>query len=421
MHIWVITVGEPVPVDENHRDRLHRSGLLTRSLEKRGIRTTWWTSTFDHFRKKHLASDHSVIEAGPLLTIRMLHGCGYSTNISLARLRDHRQLAAHFSREAEKSDPPGVIISAWPTIELSAAAVQYGRRHGVPVILDMRDMWPDIFIESLPPGFRYPGRILLTKLFRDARRTCSAAIAITGITEAFVDWGVKKARRTRTLQDISFPMGYPKADFPADKIRAAESFWDGLGIYAGKGFVACFLGSFGRQLDVECLIGAARILKNRRQSVKFVLCGAGDYLERYRQMADDVPEVIFPGWIDAVTMHVLMRRSSVGLDPLPNRYDFLATINNKAIEYMSAGLPVISSPRHGVLHDLLKRNDCGAGYASGNAEELAALLSTLSDAPDQLKTWSRNAAALFEETFVAEKVYDRMSAYLEGFATSAHP
>jgi len=418
MHIWVITIGEPVPVDGNRYDRLHRSGLLTRSLEKRGTRTTWWTSTFDHFRKKHLALDHSLVQAGPLLTIRMLHGYGYRNNISLARLWDHRKIAASFAREAENSERPDVIISAWPTIELSAAAIQYGRQHDVPVILDMRDMWPDIFIESLPPAFRYPGRILLTKLFRDARRTCSAAAAITGITDAFVDWGVKKARRTRRLRDISFPMGYPKAYFPADKIRAAESFWDRRGIYAGKEFVACFLGSFGRQLDVECLIGAARILKNRRQPVKFVLCGAGDYLERYRQMAADISEVIFPGWIDAVTMHVLMRRSSVGLDPLPNRYDFLATINNKAIEYMSAGLPVISSPRHGVLHDLLKRYDCGDGYASGNAEELATLLTTLRDAPDRLKSWSRNATALFEEAFVAEKVYDRMSAYLESFAAA---
>ncbi|MDI9569398.1 MAG: glycosyltransferase [Pseudomonadota bacterium] len=282
-------------------------------------------------------------------------------------------------------------------------------------------MWPDIFIESLPPGFRYPGKILLKRLFREASRTCAAAAAVTGITDAFVDWGVRKAGRKRTVRDISFPMGYPKEDFSKDEIREAESFWDDLGIYAGKGFVACFLGSFGRQLDVECLIQAARILKNRRRSIKFVLCGAGDYLERYRRMADDVPEVIFPGWIDAATMHVLMRRSSVGLDPLPNRYDFLATINNKAIEYMSAGLPVISSPRNGVLHDLLKRKACGAGYASGNAEELATLLSAIRDSPDQLKTWSRNAAALFEETFVAEKVYDRMSAYLEDFATSVNP
>ena len=56
----------------------------------------------------------------------------------------------------------------------------------------------------------------------------------------------------------------------------------------------------------------------------------------------------FPGWVDAAKIFVLMRRSAVGLDPLPDRYDFLATINNKAIEYMSAGLPVISSPDRGV-------------------------------------------------------------------------
>ena len=48
-----------------------------------------------------------------------------------------------------------------------------------------------------------------------------------------------------------------------------------------------------------------------------------------------------------------------GIDPLPDRYDYLASINNKAVEYLSAGLPVVSSPRHGVLYELLEREECG--------------------------------------------------------------
>ena len=286
----------------------------------------------------------------------------------------------------------------------------------MPVILDMRDMWPDIFLESFPPSLRFLGRILLSTIFKEARKACAGATAITGITDAFVDWGVDKAGRSRLTQDISFPMGYPMQNFAPDKIKEAESFWDTYGIgKKNNGFIACFLGNFGRQLDVDVLIQAARILKKKHRSVYFVLCGLGDFLGSYRRMAADIPEVIFPGWVDAATMHVLMVRSSVGLDPLPDRYDFLATINNKAIEYMSTGLPIISSPDHGVLHNLLKKYRCGASYASGNAEALADLLSNLIDHPNELTAWSGNAEALFRGMFVAEKVYDRMADYLESF------
>ena len=143
-----------------------------------------------------------------------------------------------------------------------------------------------------------------------------------------------------------------------------------------------------------------------------MLCGKGDRLDHFKKMAADVRTVLFPGWVGAAEIHVLMRRASVGLDPLPDRYDFLATINNKAIEYMSAGLPVISSPNRGVLCDLLREKNCGLSYATGDAEGLAAALVRLMDDRPGLAEMSRNAARLFEQTFQAERVYAAMMDYL---------
>ena len=102
-----------------------------------------------------------------------------------------------------------------------------------------------------------------------------------------------------------------------------------------------------------------------------MLCGAGDRFEHYRALAAGLPNVLLPGWVDAAAIHVLMRRSACGLDPLSDRYDFLATINNKAIEYFSAGLPVISSPRRGTLAELLAAEECGLSYDLGDAAGLA--------------------------------------------------
>jgi hypothetical protein len=36
---------------------------------------------------------------------------------------------------------------------------------------------------------------------------------------------------------------------------------------------------------------------------------------------------------------------AVGLDPMPDRYDLVVHINNQAIEYLSGGLPIVSSPQ----------------------------------------------------------------------------
>jgi glycosyltransferase involved in cell wall biosynthesis len=100
------------------------------------------------------------------------------------------------------------------------------------------------------------------------------------------------------------------------------------------------------------------------------------------------------------------------LDPLPDRYDFLATINNKAVEYLSAGLPVISSPRRGVLYDLLKTESCGLSYVERGADELAATLQNLQADPVALAGMSVRAQTVFHRHFSANEIHKRMTEYL---------
>jgi colanic acid/amylovoran biosynthesis glycosyltransferase len=211
-------------------------------------------------------------------------------------------------------------------------------------------------------------------------------------------------------------MGYVQPEFSPGTLREAEAFWDDRGVTGQPGsFVACFVGTIGRQFDLDVALDAARILAGRgRNHIRFVLCGAGDRLEYYRRRASDVSSVCFPGLIDAAQIHVLLRRASVGLDPLQERFDFLATVNNKAIEYLSAGLPVISSPLRGVLFELLQAAGCGASYPSGDAHALAAVLERLSDGPDELRRMATRAHATFTERFRAEVVYSDFLDHLRG-------
>jgi glycosyltransferase involved in cell wall biosynthesis len=413
MKIWLVVIGEPVPVADGVQDRLHRGGYFASFLAERGHDVTWWTSTFDHMRKQHRFEEDRTVQINPRLQIRLLHGGGYRANISLARLRDHREIAGKFARLAgAEADPPQIIVAALPTIELCLESVKFGRRRGVPTVLDMRDMWPDIFVDSVPRPARPLMRLLLGGMFRQARRACAEATAITGITEAFVDWGLKRGGRRRSPWDRAFAMGYLSAPPAAEKIAAAEKFWDRQGVVADpERPLACFFGTLGRQFDLESVLRAARGSRFR-----FVLCGTGDRFEHYRALAAGLPNVLLPGWVDAAAIHVLMRRSACGLDPLSDRYDFLATINNKAIEYFSAGLPVISSPRRGTLAELLAAEECGLSYDLGDAGSLAGALARLDEEPPLRERMAAAARRLFQHSFTAEKVYGSMMEWLEKIA-----
>jgi glycosyltransferase involved in cell wall biosynthesis len=418
MKIWLVVIGEPVPLGDGLHDRLHRGGYFASFLAAHGHDVTWWTSTFDHMRKTRRFEEDQTIRLNPWLEIRLLGGGGYRSNLSLARLRDHRRIAGKFARlAAAEADPPQIILAALPTIELCLEAVRFGRRRGVPTVLDMRDMWPDIFVDSVPALARPLMRLLLGGMFLQARRACAGATAITGITEAFVDWGLKRGGRPRSELDRAFPMGYLSAAPAAEKIAAAEKFWDQQGVVADADRpVACFFGTLGRQFDLDTALAAAQVLEARGSKFRLVICGTGDRFEHYRESAAGLSNVLLPGWVDAAAIHVLMRRSACGLDPLSDRYDFLATINNKAIEYLSAGLPVVSSPRRGTLAELLAREECGLSYDLGDAAGLAKSLVRLGDEPALRGRMAANAAALFARSFTAEKVYGSMMEYLEKIA-----
>ena len=53
MRIWVYASGEPLPAADR-QVRLLRAGNLCRHLQAAGHEVVWWTSSFDHIRKRQL-------------------------------------------------------------------------------------------------------------------------------------------------------------------------------------------------------------------------------------------------------------------------------------------------------------------------------------------------------------------------------
>jgi glycosyltransferase involved in cell wall biosynthesis len=426
MRIWLVTIGEPLPTDEGAR--LLRTGLLAEMLADRGHDVVWWTSTFDHRRRRHRSPGDVVTMLRPNLRLVALRGLGYRRSVSIARVVDHHQLKAKFAKRAAQEASPDVVLCSLPTVDLCTAAVEFGKKRRVPVVLDVRDLWPDIFAELAPRWARGAARVALAPWFGSLRRACAAATAIVGITEPFVDWGVAHAGRRRRALDRSFPLAY-RASTPGEHaLVAARAYWSSRGIHPGGGdFVACFFGTIGRQFDLETVIRGARQIPRGGRRVRIVICGTGERLESYRAMAAEMQTrrheaaedvaVDFPGWVDRAQIASLMELGSVGLAPYLGGMGFEQSYPNKVIEYLSAGLPVVSC-LGGLVHDLIVESDCGASYPSGDSAAFASALGALRDDPARCNRMRRNAACVFRERFVAERVYGEMIGHLELLAES---
>jgi len=102
----------------------------------------------------------------------------------------------------------------------------------------------------------------------------------------------------------------------------------------------------------------------------------------------------------------------VGLAPYLNIRNFTDNLPNKPLEYMSAGLPIVSCLR-GVLERLLSEADCGVMYEEENPDDLAARLIELYECPERRNRMAQNSFQLFQDKFVADNVYTDMMHYLE--------
>jgi glycosyltransferase involved in cell wall biosynthesis len=421
MRVWLIKIGEPLPVVDGPDKRLMRVGLLAEHLVAAGHDVTWWASSFSHHDRRHRCEGDKTVEVSGAFRIHMIEALGYRGSRSLARLRDNAGVARRFRRLVSTEPRPDVILSAMPTPGLCLAAVDYGRHSGVPVAIDIRDLWPDCFVSEAPWFARPLAWLMFRPMARALRRACRQATAILGITRPYLEYGLRYAGREAGDLERVFPHGYPRKEIGADELEEARRFWAEQGLAEGTGrFVACFFGTISHDFDLETVIGAARLLDAKGLPFTFELCGAGDRLDAYKALSKGLSSVLFPGWVGSAQIRTLMQRSTVGLTPYFTRLNFEGNITNKPIEYLSSGLPIVSSLR-GILADLLAERGCGVTYANGDAEELASILEGLHGDRTRVERMSRNALAVFEERFMAEKVYAEMVEHLERIAASGGP
>ena len=415
MNIWLMTVGEPLPT-EGAEKRLWRTGLLARMLADKGHKVVWWTSSVNHFQKTlHVqASDRVRIDSH--LDIQFLHGPLYTRNISVRRFWNHWVLGREFRRLSVAQQKPDLILCSLPTLELSEEAVKFGRESGVPVLIDIRDRWPDELASALPGPLSRIAPLLLFPMFAQARRALSGATGIVAISKSYLDWGLKLAGRHQHGDDAIFTHGYPRsaaAPLPRDEIDARLRK---IGIDPDKKLI-WFIGTFVGSIDLSTVISAARLLQEQgRDDLQFVLSGEGQDAARYRSEAEGLHNLAFTGWIDKRDIEALSQSAWAGLAAY--KKGALMSLTNKVFEYLSSGTPLLISLK-GEAEKIVTDNACGLAYEAGVPASLAAAVADITADKTSRDIMSGNARALFEQEYDAGNVYSKMIEFMESVAARA--
>jgi glycosyltransferase involved in cell wall biosynthesis len=401
---------------------LHRSGLIADVLTSRGDDVVWWTSRFRHSDKVFRDDQGTSVCAGDRLKIHYLLSRPYRKNVSLARILANRDVAKEFRTRAAPEKPPDVILASYPIPELAQAGAQYARSRGIPSVVDIRDLWPDMWTSALPGLLRPAGSVAALPFYWHSRRTLGAFDGICGITDAFVEWGLTRASRTRRTWDRAFPLAYADSIYTADERTAAQLFWaEKLGGLPPAHLRLCFFGNIADRARLDVAIDAIRLLPQEiRNQTRLVMCGAGENFESLRRSAAGIVQIVMPGWVTGPQIEVLASQSHAGILPYPSDADFRRSIPNKVIEYLAHGLPVLASLQ-GPVSQLVDREKCGLIYRETDPADLARKICELFQSPERLTQMSANSSRVFRDRYHAPRVYGEMADMLAELAKRKAP
>lgn len=410
MKIWLIKIGEPLPwLDGEQQSRLWRAGQLADYLSQRGHQVTFWGSKFDHYKKEFRDDSKPGSGLGPETIL--LKSRGYKKNISIDRVMDHRDLANDFKKNVSSHIKPDLIIAAWPTIELAYAALKFGILQGIPVVLDIRDCWPDIIYNQFPNYISWVPKLALPYEHM-ANFSFSNATAITAVSQGLLTWAHSKGSRSQ--EALKYDRVFYQSQHDYHIVESYNKFWQekGIELTADDKIRIVWAGSLEPTLDLKtCLSAIKKFSEHDTSSIEFIFCGRGSMEQKVMDMSREMNNLIFAGFVGEQELKALLEKSDLGFMCYPDRFDFHASIPNKVVDYCMAGLRVITN-LHGELSTIMPQSEM-LYYPSGDVGKLATVFDEVCKEREWFKTKSGQNRLLFEKKFDATSVLPSFCAHVE--------
>lgn len=287
-----------------------------------------------------------------------------------------------------------VLIASSPPFFPHVAGVLAARIRGIPLVLELRDLWPDYLVGM---GVLKADGVAAKVLFDLERLLLRQADAVVVVTESFArrmgEKGVPRERIHLIPNGVDTALYHPaneSAPFPemdSAKLPGNEG--------EGRELVVGYLGNFGAGQGLEYVVEAARILEQERVSgargspapgLRFVLAGDGPERERLEAQVEDagITKVSIHGPIPKSQTRAFYNACDLCLVPLAPVDVFQETIPSKIFEVLACGRPVLGA-MGGEGARVVELAQAGWVVPPGDAPALADALEAFRRLPGELR------------------------------------
>lgn len=310
-----------------------------------------------------------------------------------------------------------MALTTPPLINLIAYI--FGKRlRGMRLIALMQDVYPDVAVALGVINHRNPIVKIFNLLNRLALNSADRIVVLGECMKACVSAKIKPERRQRidVIHNWAIDDGTAIGEKTITENRRKRN--DEVNPFIVKHklqnrFVVMFSGNLGHVNDFSTILDTARRLRERSDIV-FVIIGEGAKKHEIECFvaAHQLENVRLLSYQPLTRLSNSLAAGDVHLVTLANGFAGLS-VPSKTYGILAAGRPVVFvGDTRSEVASLVRQNDCGAVFSSGDDENLAGIIVAWADNKEQLERHGRAARELFERRFAR---HHAVEAYLESF------
>ena len=297
-----------------------------------------------------------------------------------------------------------VVVVSSPTFFSIGSAWLLARMRRARLVVEVRDLWPAIFVEL---GVLTNRRVIavLERLELAAYRAADAVVVVTdGFRDDLVRRGVPATKVTTIRNGVDLERFWPSTG-----PTAADRSW--LGVPEGD-LLVLYIGAHGISHGLASVVEAARLVADERIHVSLVGEGADKEAVRARVEELGVRNVSMLPGVPRDRVPALVAAADVCLVPLRDVPLFATFIPSKMFEYLGAGKAVVGAVT-GEPARILEE----AGAVVVRPEDpgaLARALRALAADPDRCVRMGAAGRAYVEQHFDRRALADAYASLLRG-------
>ena len=396
--IAIITMG----VKLNNENGYTRFRFLSEFLAAKGCKVDLITSTFQHWDKKQRDISKIKKEVYPF-NLRFIKEPGYKKNVDLKRIRSHRIAAKNLKKMLEKDGAYHLIYCEIPPNDVALAAARYAKKHQIPFVADVNDLWPEAMYMAL--DIPIVSKLLFSPFLRDAEKVYSLCSGVIGTSDEYTNRPFQ--RKKRIIPKRTVYVGNELSVFDTGAQEYMPEIEKGE-----KEFWVTYAGTIGTSYDIKTMILTADYLKKKGYNdIHIKILGGGPLKEELEKLAGTLKgNVEFVGYVPYEKMAAYLKKSDVLVNSFIKKAP--QSIVTKIGDYLAAGKPMINTCSSAEFRTKVEKDGFGINVEAENKKLLADAVLELYGNAEEREIMGKKARQTAEEQFDRPNSYkmivDRM-------------